>query len=391
MQLNLALKHEACHTCPWAIDGQASTDRPGADDASMHRRHGQLQSLGTVVDYTENIERSTELLRQALPLMSRQAAALHPVSYAVWYDYVAQRNPGLRAAVDQHLARQGQLDEASTRELFRRHVAEIDPVVAQQVADGFQQVLTGMAHSARQAGDQTARFGSSLSRLSEALASEPDSSPEAVAEALADTQQMQQAMGRLQAELVASQREIERLRSEVRRARHEATVDALTGLANRRAFDQRLATCLTEQIVADRHQPTAWLLMGDIDHFKQINDTWGHGFGDQVIRAVAGLLKDSAPADALAARVGGEEFALLLPRAELAEAQALADRIRQRISAARIRRQGSEETLARVTLSLGLTPHRPGEAPNDFVDRADRALYASKQAGRDRVTVLPAH
>ena len=74
-----------------------------------------------------SIERSTELLRQALPWMSRQRAALHPVSYAVWFDYVAQTNPPLRAAIDEHLAREGSLDEFATHALFKRHVAEVDP------------------------------------------------------------------------------------------------------------------------------------------------------------------------------------------------------------------------------------------------------------------------
>ena len=346
--------------------------------------------LGIEVNYDESIERSTELLRRALPLMSRQAAGLHPVSYAVWYDYVSQANPTLKAAVDELLAKQGQLDEAATRDIYRRHVADVDPDTAQRVAEGFQQVLAGMAHSAQQAGDQTARFGSSLSRLSAALVGDSESGTDTVAQVLADTQQMQQAMGQLQTQLHDSQREIDRLREEVRRARHEATVDALTGLANRRAFDHSLAQCLTQRLVDAADASPPWLLMGDIDHFKKINDTWGHGFGDQVIRAVAEVLKSAVPEGGVAARVGGEEFALLLPHAEVQAAMALGERIRQRIAAARIRRQGTDEILARVTLSFGLTPHLRGEPPTAFMERADRALYASKQGGRDRVTLYPA-
>ncbi|MDP9126531.1 MAG: hypothetical protein M3N82_18365, partial [Pseudomonadota bacterium] len=91
-----------------------------------------------------SIERSTELLRQALPWMSRQAAALHPVSYAVWFDYVAQTNPPLRAAIDEHLAREGTLDEFATHALFTRHVADVDPETAQRVVDQMQRVLGGI-------------------------------------------------------------------------------------------------------------------------------------------------------------------------------------------------------------------------------------------------------
>lgn len=334
--------------------------------------------------YDEGIERSTELLRRALPLMSRQAAGLHPISYAVWYDYVAQTNPALHAAVDELIAREGQLDESSTRELFRQHVADMDTETAQRMTDGFAQVLAGMAQTARAADDQTASFGQSLGRLSAELEAGVEPEPAALADVLAGTQQMQQAMGQLRSRLDDSQREIERLREEVRRARHEATVDALTGLANRRAFDQQLAACL----VAPQDTVGPCLLVGDIDHFKSINDTWGHGFGDHVLRAVAEVLRTLAPEDCLVARVGGEEFALLLPAAVLSDAQALAEKIRQRIGAARIRRQGSDETVARVTLSLGVVRHQPGETAHALVERADRALYAAKAAGRDRVVTL---
>lgn len=337
--------------------------------------------------YEDSIERSAELLRKALPLMTRQAAGLHPVSYALWYDYVAQVNPALRAEVDERLSREGQLDEASTLELFGRHVAELDTDVARQLAENFQRVLGDVARSAAQAGDQTARFGHSLSKLSQALADTPDGDAEAVAEALVDTQQMQASMTALQQQLQASQREISRLREEVRRSRNDALIDSLTGLANRRAFDERLAARLAES--AAGVTPPPCLLMVDIDHFKKINDSYGHGFGDQVLKAVSALLKGLVPAEALAARVGGEEFAILLPDVDITAARSLAELLRQRVGAARIRRQGSDQTLARVTISVGLTWHQSDEPSQAFVDRADQALYASKNAGRDRVTVLP--
>jgi len=337
--------------------------------------------------YTESIELSAEWLRKALPLMSRQAAALHPVSYAVWYGYVAQRDPALRAAVDEALARDGRLDEATTLALYQRFVAGFDADAARRVADGMQHLLAGMADSAQAAGDSTARYGDSLERLSQALSTESDRAGDAVSAVMADTQQMRQALQSLQDRLAANQREIDQLRDEVHRARRDAVVDPLTGLANRRGFDEALDQCLS--IPVDP-APDIWLLALDIDHFKQVNDTWGHGFGDQVLRAVAQLVRALAPPEATVARIGGEEFAVLLPAATQLQAMALAEQVRQRVSAARIKRHDSGETLARVTLSVGVTPWRAGESAQALVERADQALYASKQGGRDRVTELPA-
>lgn len=334
--------------------------------------------------YEDSIEQSADLLRKAIPLMSRQTAGLHPVAYAIWYDYVSDRNPGLRQAVDEHLSRNGSLDEDTTRKLFEQHVADIDSETAARVAEGFQQVLGNMAHSAAQAGTDTARFGDTLDRLSSALDKDGGASG-AVAEALAETRQMQTNMRALQTRLDDSQKEIQALRDQVRKAREESLMDALTGLANRRAFDQRLASCMASSSVSGEALPC--LLVGDIDHFKKINDTWGHPFGDQVIKAVASVLKTLTPDTGLPARVGGEEFAVLLPEASLPDAQQLAEMVRVRIGSAKIRRNGADDVLARITLSLGVTRQLPGESPTEFFERADQALYASKTGGRDRVTV----
>ncbi len=348
------------------------------------------------MQYPHTPERSTELLRQALPLMSRQSAALHPMSYAVWYAYVADAGSALRMEVDRHLAQRGTLDEATTAQLFRRHLADFDPQAAQRVSEGLQQLIGGMSAQAALAKDQTSRYGLTLERMAAELAgsatpagdtAEADGPPALLDELRVHTRQMQQDMARLQQRLADSQREIDHLRTEVQRARAESLVDALTGLPNRRAFDRRLGECLTACLAAPGGAAPPSLLMLDLDHFKRINDTYGHPFGDQVLRAVAQVLQTLVRAPALAARVGGEEFAVLLPATALDAALALAERLRATVAASRIRRKGHEEPIERITLSLGAAVWRPGDAAEGFIDRADRALYTAKAAGRDRVAV----
>jgi diguanylate cyclase len=341
------------------------------------------------MQYEDSIERSAEYLRLALPLMSRQAAALHPVSYAVWYAYVKQADPALRAAVDQLIDRHGRLTEASTQALFGQHVAALDPQVAQRVAEGIHTLMDSMAQSAASTGEQGTRFASSLTQLSNALDGGGTPERPLVRQVLADTQAMQSAVGTLQSQLAQSQREIDALRDEVRRAGDQALVDSLTGLANRRAFEQQLDAC----VGAARPEGAApdvapCLLVGDIDHFKKLNTDFGHAFGDQVLRSVAKILDACKPAGGFAARIGGEEFALLLPPMPLAEAQGLAEHIRTTIAASRVRRQGEDQTLARVTVSLGVAHHRPGEAAETFLSRADRAVAVSKHTGRNKVTAV---
>ena len=104
--------------------------------------------------YRDSIEKSAEYLRLALPLMSKQAAALHPVSYAVWYEYVSGGNSSLKASIDEYLSKGTVLDEKITQDLFRKHVAEINAEVALRVSEGFQRVMADMSNSATEAGEQ---------------------------------------------------------------------------------------------------------------------------------------------------------------------------------------------------------------------------------------------
>ena len=360
--------------------------------------------------YEHSVERSTELLRKALPLMSKQAAALHPTSYAVWYAYVSDEKSPLHQALDAHLASHGSLDEAATEAMYRRHLTapqELSPITpsdmpSEQMATELQRLLDGMQASATAAGNETARYGQSLQQLSAALGPDASSAtPPALDMVREHTLQMQSALTQLQRQLAESQREINTLRDEVRSARKESLIDALTGLSNRRAFDRQLGTCLATDVAAARlgAEPSlapVCLLMIDIDRFKRVNDTYGHAFGDQVLRAVGQVLKALAPEGSLVARVGGEEFALLLPAMGLEPAHALAEKLRVTVAASRIRRKGSNDAAERITISLGLALHArsrgsdasPGdEAPAEFYERADRALYAAKQGGRDRVEV----
>ncbi len=125
------------------------------------------------------------------------------------------------------------------------------------------------------------------------------------------------------------------------------------------------------------------LLMLDLDHFKQVNDTYGHTVGDTVLREVAAAVQKLVPADTVCARFGGEEFVVLLPRCDRVSAYALAERIREIVAALHIEH---EETLLSVTLSIGVATTRAGELqqPDDLVRKADELLYRAKAGGRNR-------
>src|SRR5215813_5553646 len=164
-----------------------------------------------------------------------------------------------------------------------------------------------------------------------------------------------------------------------------AAKDALTGLANRRSFDQAIEM---EWARAERSGRPLALLFADVDHFKLFNDNHGHQRGDECLRDIAAVIGKTAirPTD-LATRYGGEEFAIIMPETGMAAACAVAERLRQAVVERRIA-LGEPAGDAFVTLSVGVATYMPGQevvGPDWLIGQADQALYAAKHLGRDRV------
>lgn len=159
--------------------------------------------------------------------------------------------------------------------------------------------------------------------------------------------------------------------------REQATRDPLTDLLNRRAGEWQLERAF---LAAREGQKPFCLIMADVDHFKAINDTWGHPAGDQVLQRVAAVLRTGVRATDSVVRWGGEEFLLVLPYCEQAAALLQAERLRERVADAE---QGE---MGRVTVSMGVAELQRGETLANLMERVDQALYQAKHAGRNQVS-----
>jgi diguanylate cyclase len=342
-----------------------------------------------MMKYRETVDQSAEYLRLALPLMARQQAAMNPVSYAIWYEYVAGINKPLKAAIDQLTKDGALLDAAATADLFQKYIVDLDDQNEQRLSTGFEKVLADMAQSAAHAEGHADNFGKELAQWSEALedGAADQGTLQNVDKLLSGTREMQGAIATLKERLDDSQNEIQTLRQEVDQAREEALTDGLTGLVNRRGFDLALAACLSA-VTSPEQSPC--LLIADIDHFKTVNDSYGHLFGDKVISSIAKILKANIKGQDTAVRYGGEEFVVLLPETSVDGARALAEKIRSTIARSRVRRADNRQDVGQITVSLGVASYCCGETASMFIERADNALYASKNQGRNRVSVAAA-
>lgn len=197
------------------------------------------------------------------------------------------------------------------------------------------------------------------------------------------TQHMQRVNANLEKRLQDSTLEINRLREHLEQVRRDAMTDALTQLANRKAFDEELMRLCAESL--ESGEPLT-LAVIDIDHFKRFNDTWGHQTGDQVLRFVASVIGRVGAPPRMAARYGGEEFGLIFPGDTADRVDPIVNKVREEIGSRMLKRRSTNEDLGEVTISAGVAQLRAGETPACLMERADEALYDSKRGGRNQVT-----
>ena len=242
-----------------------------------------------------------------------------------------------------------------------------DNALARETLAQLQEVATRVAadvdeHSSRvqeinaqlAAGEQTSEDGvvTAVERLIEA------------------NRQMQQQLTSAEEKLQAQARQIESNAAEAR-------TDALTQVANRRALDDELRRCVSD---LEHHSRPSCVMLVDVDHFKKFNDTHGHQAGDEILRCVARVLKQSVTEAELVARFGGEEFVVVFAGTPISGARKLAEKARAAIASSTFRHAGRS---LHVTASAGLAELLVGEDEKDILRRADEALYASKHAGRN--------
>jgi len=192
-------------------------------------------------------------------------------------------------------------------------------------------------------------------------------------------------MSHLNNELSQMSRELSKKNRELERANERITqlarTDALTGLANRGYFQERFQEIFS---LTERHDLELTLLLADLDHFKRINDTYGHDIGDKVLQAFGSILASESRTEDLPARFGGEELIIMLPKTSAPEATAICHRLRGELIHAAILPEADY-----VTFSAGIAEYAEGDTEASLLKKADDALYRAKESGRDRCVVSP--
>lgn len=334
------------------------------------------------------LEQSSERLRLALPLMARNQVPVTPENYWVWYQYVSGEIPPINEAIDRAFERGEHIDEAATKSLYKRYIEDSGQEQLSHAEDTVRRLLETITNSLNAADNEVERYETSLGECVEQLGDEITSEHlQELVEALTrSTQQMQAGTATLHANLDESHSEVRALREELAQVRAQAKIDPLTKLANRFGFE--------DGITAMRAHPQAAgaghaLLIADIDKFKNVNDRYGHLFGDKILKVVAKAIAGLAGPEDIVARFGGEEFIIVLNNSDLDRAAVVAEKLRAGLEAGRIFNPKTNEEIERITVSVGVTEFDPDEPVDAAIERADEALYEAKNSGRNRVVITP--
>jgi diguanylate cyclase len=328
-----------------------------------------------------------ELARKAVQDMERRGIWPTPLNFELWVHMLGEPEGGLAREIERLSAAGETITEGVSEILAAAYLprARLDDQIRDTGAR-LNRELASVSAAIKQAHVSSEQYGQTLAGAGRALEAdiEPVQMGRLVKSLSGATREVLEDNKSLEQRLEESTAEVNRLKGNLEKARRDATTDGLTGLANRKAFDDELAR-LCEEARA-RRQPLAFAVL-DIDHFKKFNDTWGHQTGDQVLRYVASVIGRVAPAPRFAARYGGEEFAMIFPGERSHDVALALERIRKEVSSRALKRRSTGEDLGAITLSAGLADLRMAEEPAVLVERADEALYASKRTGRNRVTV----
>ncbi len=332
----------------------------------------------------DEFKRATSNLKKAVPLMMKHRIAATPSNYALWYTYVDNAIPELNQELDYILGSFGFCPVATGDQLYKDYIASKSETTINELRQNVELLVHEISSSMDDTLSDTSAFSQVIDKSFanlEKVQNENLSIDEAmgvIRQLVSESKDIRHSTQFLNQQLNSASQEISRLKSQLAQVHKAALFDSLSGLYNRRAFDDDLASLMqSEQSLS--------LIFLDIDHFKVFNDEYGHLFGDTVIRAIAKRLQKSCQAGITAYRYGGEEFALLVPHKSLRVARQFAEMLRTSIEKLNVKDRRTSEQVSSITASFGVAEKMPKDTAESLVERADRKLYEAKKMGRNRV------
>lgn len=334
------------------------------------------------MQFDEDSVASAGYLKKAVPLMVQRQIPTNPLNYALWYSHVKQISPELSERLLFEFPSAGTYDPQKSEQLFFDYFVKAHLPEQDNTHGAVAELLTQLFDTVNKATEGTSQYSESLKNTIAKVqqTDDPQEVQKALGDLLKDTDAITRITQDFQSQLASAKEEVETLRQQLQTSEENALLDELTGISNRRAFDQTMDKSLSDDLL-----PTQLLLL-DLDHFKKCNDTYGHVTGDRVLEAMGQLLAGLRDKHVHPARYGGEEFAVVCEQPAEQAAQ-LAESIRTKVENIRVKQPHSETVIDHITVSIGIAEARFDDTAESLKERADKALYAAKEGGRNQVKV----
>lgn len=338
---------------------------------------------------TASDNKESQLAKAAISLMEKHGISPTPEHYAVWFFYASGENTALVREIEHVIEHNISFSKETLGYLYNKFVlaaSNTGQKTVDEAAENAQRTLTEMLKIATGLTGETSNYNKSLDVYMHQIGKSIDH-PDVRAifkDLMATTAQFKERSESIGQKLEESTKEIDTLRKELEKVTHASQRDFLTGVYNRKTFEQMFDE---QMALVKEEKKEMCLLMLDIDHFKRFNDTFGHLLGDEVLKIVAHSLMNMLKGRDVVARFGGEEFIVILPETGLEGAMRVAEIIRSNIASKELKQRNTGENYGTITVSIGVARLRPeSDTLPSLIKRADEALYRSKHDGRNRVT-----
>lgn len=363
-------------------------ERDNSNKQTLTAKKQSITTKGDMIvalDFPEDTLLASRYVKQAIPLMIKNGIAPNPCNFALWYVYVANRDLELKNSVNRILEDKKEFSQEVSRDLFRKHIIENEVHLQEKLQESLKTILYELVDNVEKTqngiDDYQRSLDEGLENISDDLSN--TSLSDTIKLLIKTTQAIKSNTNNFQNQLAEAGNEIQELRQRLSQEEKNSYIDPLTQIGNRRAFDKRIIELFQKE------DSKLTLIFVDLDHFKKLNDNYGHQIGDKVLQSIGKILQEICSDNALTARYGGEEFIILLEDS-LETARNIVESIQASLSQLVLKKRNSGEVIGNITASFGVAQKIRGEFPEDLIERADKALYTAKISGRNQIKIASA-